>query len=241
MKFTTCLLALPMIMAEQQEPVPYHWTQDFDPELPWQHVCTNGCHNGGEMDASIHNALMEHCNNFKFQLPRPKLWIFCKNAFAEGVKLACTNHCGEKPHSKSIAEHKKGQWCKKARRELPKPGCLSACEIGFAAGADAASLYAMNKKFEWQAKMAEGETPKQAEAEMIEEEEIEMKIIEKSGEAKVNVEEVKKAVAAEMKSHHNTSQTSSKTDMELAREAAKAAFAAQAAKISANETDEIDL
>merc|ERR1712153_99899 len=146
------------------------------------------------------------CNNFKFQLPRPKLWIFCKNAFAEGVKLACRNHCGEKPHSKSIAEHKKGQWCKKARRELPKPGCLSACEIGFAAGADAASLYAMNKKFEWQAKMAEGETPKQAEAEMIEEEEIEMK-----------------------------------TDMELAREAAKAAFAAQAAKISANETDEIDL
>ena len=189
-------------------------------------------------DAHFHNQLQTYCSKFKFTSPRPKVYKFCKDAFQEGVMNACHHACNELGHGTSKIEHFSGQFCKKFRQELPKPKIYNSCEIGYKAGGAAGSDFATRKRSEWEAKRAAGESPEQAATEMEEEATLEEKITQELPE-EVTIDETRlhdEALKIEKKVHQRNV-TAPVSDVDLAREAAKAAFAMQT---DSDNTYEID-
>ena len=75
-----------------------------DHEQPWVAVCKNHCHLDGA--PVFHNALKHACNNYRFVMPKPRVYSRCRNGFIDGMELACHNFCATGSHSDAAAEQK---------------------------------------------------------------------------------------------------------------------------------------
>jgi len=207
----------------------------------WKTVCHNHCHEDG--DPVIHNTLMEFCDAYKNMLPKPRVYRICSNAFEHVLDKECANLCGGGSHSRSRMENHGNQWCKKHKKSLPKPGSHDACIQGAHAGAIAAHKYVSFLKKEYARKLEE--EPEETKQEIIKEMELAAELEEQqvhkassSGQAVV-VEEVRaqaEAAVEEIKEEVKEG----KTDLDLAREAARAAFKAKQAS-EEEAVEEIDL
>merc|ERR1712216_375504 len=120
-----------------------------DHEQPWVAVCKNHCHLDGA--PVFHNALKYSCNNYRFVMPKPRVFSRCRNGFIDVMELACHQFCVTGRHSTSAAEQRAAQFCKVYKSELPKPGAHQACLDGHAAGARAAHDFAREKQTEYEA------------------------------------------------------------------------------------------
>lgn len=204
----------------------------------WKKVCRQHCHEDG--DPLIHNALVEACEAYKNMLPKPRVYRICENAFEETLEMSCKSMCSGGKHSKSKAESMGGQWCQKHRKSLPKPGSFEACMAGAHAGADGAHSYVSFLKKDYARKLED--EPEETKQEIVKEMELEAQLeeirLKKSGGNKVVVEEVRaqaEAAVEEIKEEVKAG----KTDLDLAREAARAAFKAK--QDSEEAVEEIDL
>lgn len=206
----------------------------------WKLVCKQHCHEDG--DPMIHNELASACEAYKHMLPKPRVYRICESAFEETLEEACSTLCQGKSHSKNRAESAGAQWCQKHKKSLPKPGSYDACMHGAHAGAAGANAYVSFLKKEFKRKREE--EPEESNAEIVKEMELAAEIEElktkRAGKAgkKVVVEEIRaeaEAAVEEIKEEVKAG----KTDLDLAREAARAAFKAK--QQSEEAVEEIDL
>jgi MinD-like ATPase involved in chromosome partitioning or flagellar assembly len=135
------------------------------------------------------------------------------------------------------------QWCKKHKKSLPKPGSHDACIQGAHSGAVAAHKYVSYLKKEYARKLEEEpeETKKEVIKEMELAAELEEQQVKKAARAgkPIVAEEVRaQAEAAVEEIKEEVKQ--GKTDLDLAREAARAAFKAKQAS-EEEAVEEIDL
>jgi hypothetical protein len=207
-----------------------------DHEQPWVAVCKNHCHLDGA--PVFHNALKYSCNNYRFVMPKPRVFSRCRNGFIDGMELACHEFCVTGRHSSSAAEQKAAQFCKVYKSELPKPGAHQACIAGHAAGARAAHEFAQEKHAEYKAlKAATNATDDQIEEVMEKEAEIEEEITQATpGDVKIYEDERAEALK-QMKDEANKEATKTAQELETAREAARAAYEAMKGDEDEEETE----
>jgi len=197
----------------------------------WVTVCKSHCHLDGS--PTIHNALAHSCNKYKFTAPRPKVYRICRDGFESAVAEACHNHCHELGHSAGKAEETGGTFCKQYRQHMPKPGAFQACTAGYRAGSASASASASAFRVEFEEKLKLGESPAEAEQELETEavyEENLAKSTPEDREVEASLEEEKAAAAkgaADKAAADKAAAEKAKQDLDVAREAAKAAFEAQ--------------
>lgn len=185
-------------------------------------------------DPTIHNALKHGCERFRFTMPRPKVYRMCREGFEDAVRTTCHGHCTSGTgHSASHAETNGAQFCKKYRKEMPKPGAFNACMAGVKAGNIAAGTFASSHKKEYDEKIAAGESDAEATQEMETEAKYEEALAHSTPEDRDVEDSAAQAKAAAAKAAASAAArkaadaAKAKTDLEQAREAAKAAFAAQ--------------
>merc|ERR1711939_620126 len=146
----------------------------------------------------------------------------------DGMELACHNFCATGSHSDAAAEQKAAQFCKAYKQELPKPGAHQGCMDGHASGAKAAHKFAMEKHAEYLAlKAATNATDAKIEEEITHATPEDAKVTqEQEAEAMKQVKEEAKKEA-----------TKTAEELEIAREAARAAYEAMGEDEETEETD----
>lgn len=215
------LLFVGLVAAEHplyKDNVPEH-------EQPWVAVCKNHCHLDGA--PVFHNALKHACNNYRFVMPKPRVYSRCRNGFIDGMELACHNFCTAGSHSDAAAEQKAAQFCKIYKQELPKPGAHQGCMDGHAAGAKAAHMFSQQKHAEYLAlKAATNATDGQIEEVMEKEAEVEEELTHAIPEDVKITQEQEGETLKLMKAEATEEATNMAEDLEIAREAARATFEA---------------
>jgi hypothetical protein len=191
----------------------------------WKEVCHNHCHIDGAPE--FQNALEDACGQYRHVLPKPKVYMFCKRGFEDSLSAACDAMCTTKSHSSSASQTQGAQFCKAFKREMPKPGAHAACVAGHSRGGNVAHHWAQAKLQEYNAlKAATGASDQVIEEVMEKEAEIEEQIAQNhQGGGKISEKEIKKEFE-EIEEKENL-QEKAKDELELAREAARAAFNAQ--------------
>merc|ERR1712139_180670 len=171
-------------------------------------------------------------------MPKPRVYSRCRNGFIDGMELACHNFCATGSHSDAAAEQKAAQFCKAYKQELPKPDAHQGCMDGHASGAKAAHKFAMEKHAEYLAlKAATNATDAKIEEVMEKEAEIEEEITHATPEdAKVTQEQEAEAMK-QVKEEAKKEATKTAEELEIAREAARAAYEAMGEDEETEETD----
>merc|ERR1712167_481099 len=192
-------------------------------EQPWITVCKNHCHLDGA--PVFHNALKHASNNYRFVMPKPRVYSRCRKGFIDGMELACHNFCATGSHSDAAAEQKAAQFCKAYKQELPKPGAHQGCMDGHASGAKAAHKFALQKHTEYLAlKAATNATDGQIEEVMEKEAEIEEELTQAAREdVKITKDEEAEAIK-KMKDEATKEATKTAAELDCTREAARAAY-----------------
>jgi hypothetical protein len=197
----------------------------------WKEVCHNHCHIDGAPE--FHNALEDSCGPYRHVLPKPKVFNFCKKGFEESLTTVCNNMCTTKTHSKTTNTH--AQFCKQYKREMPKPGAWESCKHGHGAGQAVAHAWAHAKLQEYNSlKAATGASDQVIEEVMEKEAEIEEEIA-KEATGKISKAQAKKEFE-EIEKRDKVSEKA-KDELELARQAARAAFDSQEADAGADGDD----
>jgi len=215
----------------------------------WKEVCVTHCRSDG--DPMIHNMRIDSCEGYKHMLPKPRVYNICADAFNKILKKTCATVCVGGSHSASKMEQLASQYCKPFKRKLPKPASFDCCMEGAIQGSAAGKKYVEFLKNDYARKLAEEpeETKADIVKEMILEADIEAnQLANMDPDAKVVVEEIRAEAEAEVKEIKQEIKAG-KTDLDLAREAARAAFKAKqeadaqeaAAEGATEAVEEIDL
>jgi len=214
----------------------------------WKRICKAHCKTDG--DPMLHNKRVEACGTYKHVLPKPRVFNLCKNSFNNILTRSCKLLCSGKGHSQSTMEEHGSQFCQKHKRALPKPASWESCMKGVGKAGEAANAYTNFVKKTLTARIAQnpGESIESIIKEIILEGDIEESALKQVDvDEKVVVEEIRAEAEAEVKEIKEEVKAG-KTDLDLAREAARAAFKAKQeseseseSKPESAEVEEIDL
>merc|ERR1719238_136986 len=109
----------------------------------WKQECSRYCtHSKNDVAA---DALVLHCETYRYVLPKPKVYQKCERAF----KAAITSKCG--PACKDMLGHINPQedashHCKAEKNQVPRPVSHEACMKGYVQGSMAILAYANGLK-----------------------------------------------------------------------------------------------
>merc|ERR1719240_2148140 len=82
--------------------------------------------------------LTQHCESYRYVLPKPKVYQKCKKAFDSAIQNTCPKVCSE---SNADSQHAASHHCKPEKNAVPRPISYEACMKGYTAGADAATKF----------------------------------------------------------------------------------------------------
>jgi len=201
----------------------------------WKQECSRYCtHSKNDVAA---DALVQHCETYRYVLPKPKVYQKCERAF----KAAITSKCG--PACKDMLGHINPQedashHCKAEKNQVPRPVSHEACMKGYVQGSLAILAYANGLK--QQAAEAEADSGVDAMSAQQSEAEEAQAMAEAAAEA-ARQAAAKAQAAADAAAKRKAEQAASAAaadgedaseddELAAAREAARAAYAAEQAR-----------
>merc|ERR1719197_2100424 len=102
----------------------------------WTEECKRFCtHSQNNFRESM---LTQHCESYRYVLPKPKVYQKCKKAFDSAIQNTCPKVCSE---SNADSQHAASHHCKPEKNAVPRPISYEACMKGYTAGADAAQKF----------------------------------------------------------------------------------------------------
>jgi len=108
-------------------------------DATWQSECKKYCTH--DKNTRILEYLTTYCEPYRYVLPKPKMYTKCKTAFNTAVQTQCPRACSSKATNMHIADEAQ-QKCKHEKNETPRPASFEACTTGYKAGAKVAVDYA---------------------------------------------------------------------------------------------------
>lgn len=204
----------------------------YSASADWKAECDRYCtHTKNDAAAE---ALVQHCETYRYVLPKPKVYQKCERAFKRAVADKCGHACKDLLGNFN-AQEDASHHCKSAKNEVPRPISHEACMKGYTQGTMAVLKFANDLKAKAAAaKSEDSPSVQQTEAEeaqaMAEAAAEAARQAAAQAQAAADAAAKKKAEQAAQNVGSDDHGDSEDDELAAAREAARAAYAAEQAK-----------